>query len=283
MRVISIKKFRVCICITCVMLILAGAAYLRGEATDMVELPILMYHSILKDSSRTGKYIVTPQQVENDMEYLESHGYKCVSAAQVRDYVLQGGILPEKPYMLTFDDGNYNNLTYILPLLEKHDAYAVISIVGSYSEEFSDTGEANAAYSYLRWEDIRELSASGRVEIGNHSYDMHSIADGRIGSQRMKGEDSAEYRKKFTDDFLYTQQLLEDNCGIEPVIYTYPFGAYCDEAKEILADNGIIMTLTCNEAINQISRDPKCLYQMCRFNRAGGIRTEDFFERCGIK
>lgn len=261
----------------------AAAWAIGGLAQEEVRLPILMYHSVLKDEARSGKYIVTPAQVEKDMEYLEELGYKCVSAKNVIDHVLDNEPLPEKPYMITFDDGNYNNLTYILPLLEKHDAYAVISVVGSYSERDSESGETNPAYSYLKWQDIRQLAESGRVEIGNHSYNMHSIKCGRIGSARARGEDSGIYCGKFSEDCDKTQKLLLNNCGIEPIIYTYPYGAYCDESREILHKKGFVMTLTCNEGINTLTNDPECLYLMRRFNRPAGADSADFMKKCGIK
>ena len=281
--VVKIKRVFVCFFAAVILFAALGAAYLHGVAEEGLQLPILMYHSVLKDTSRTGKYIVTPRQIEEDIEYLTARGYKCVSAENVINHVLHGEPLPEKPYMLTFDDGSYNNLTYVLPILEKYNAYAVISIVGSYSEQFSETGEANPAYSYLRWEDIKSLAETGRIEFGNHSYDMHSISNGRIGSARARGEDKWVYIDKFTRDYERTQSLLAENCNITPVIYTYPYGAYCDESQEILHNGGIIMTLTCNEGINTLTSDSDCLYFMKRFNRSGDLICSDFFERCGIK
>lgn len=281
--VIKIRKIFACLFAAAILFASIGAVYLHGLAEEEIRLPILMYHSVLKDTSRTGKYIVTPQQIEEDIEYLNSRGYKCVSAQNVINFVQQGAPLPEKPYMLTFDDGNYNNLTYVLPILEKYDAYAVISVVGSYSEQFSETGEANPAYSYLRWEDIKSLAASGRIEFGNHSYDMHSISAGRVGSSRARDEDKWVYIDKFTRDCERTQNLLAENCNITPVIYTYPYGAYCDESREILGKEGFVMTLTCNEGINKLTSDSECLYLMKRFNRSGNLISSDFFERCGIK
>ena len=266
------------ICITA-----AGIVCTCISAEETVNLPILMYHSVLKDESKTGKYVITPQSIEEDLKYLKERGYTGVSASDVINYVIHDGTLPDKPYLITLDDGCYNNLTYVLPLLEKYDAYAVISIVGSYSESFSESGDVNSAYSYLRWEDIKKLNNSGRVEIANHSYDMHSIGKHRIGSKKISWEDESEYIDKFSKDCLKTQRLLIDNCGIEPVIYTYPFGAYCEESHEFLNDNGFIMTLSCEEGINRITRNSDCLYTMMRINRPGKMSSAEFFTKHKIK
>ena len=89
--------------------------------------------------------------------------------------------LPEKPVMITFDDGYYNNLIYVLPLLKKYDMKAVISIVGSFTERAQELNDQNPAYAHMIWADIKALAASGYVEIGSHSYALHSVDKGREG------------------------------------------------------------------------------------------------------
>ena len=49
------------------------AAYLPSDGGKTLH--IIMYHSILKDPARTGKYVVTPAQLKADFEYLRKHGY----------------------------------------------------------------------------------------------------------------------------------------------------------------------------------------------------------------
>ena len=110
-----------------------------SEEADGVSLPILMYHSVLKDKSRAGKYVVSPDTLEQDMLYLKGCGYTTVVMEDLINYVENGVPLPEKPVMLTFDDGHLNNKTYVYPLLQKHGMKAVISIVGEYTELFSNT------------------------------------------------------------------------------------------------------------------------------------------------
>ncbi len=257
-------------------------AVMSISKNDEVALPVIMYHSVLKDTNSTGKYVVTPKSLEADLKYLSDRGYKSVSAQELIGFVNGDNELPEKPYLLTFDDGSYNNLTYVLPLLEKYDAYAVIAIVGSYSERFSELDEANPAYSYLRWCDIDEMRESGRIEFANHSYDLHSYDHQRMGARINKYEDKDEYKRLFEEDVLKTDTLLLDNCNINSRIYTYPFGAFCTESEEVLRNNGYMITFTCNEGINIISRKDKNLTLLKRFNRDGLVSTDEFFKKCKI-
>lgn len=248
----------------------------KSDGTDLV---ILMYHSVLKDPSRTGKYVITPQRFEEDLIYLKENGYSFVSAKQVVQYVYADAALPEKPVLLTFDDGMYNNSEYILPLLEKHDACAVFSVVGSYTDEYSEKNIANPAYSYLRWCDIKALSESGRVEFANHSYNFHSTTGPRCGSAKMKGESDLEYIENFHSDTQKLQSEFLSNCNFQPFIYTYPFGSVSRESARTLHKMGFLMTLSCTEGISRIQKGEDCLYLLKRFNRDGRLSTNQFFSK----
>ena len=96
----------------------------KAQTGKTVELPIIMYHSVLK--SRSGDYIVHPSELENDLKYIKENGYETVVMADLINFVYEGVELPEKPIMITFDDGYYNNLGYAVPLLQKYGMKAVI-------------------------------------------------------------------------------------------------------------------------------------------------------------
>ena len=62
-------------------------------------------------------------------------------------------------------------------------------------------------------------------------------------------------------------------------MFTYPFGAVSRESLPVIRENGFLMTLTCRERANLITRDPDCLYGIGRFNRSGLTTTETFMRR----
>ena len=190
----------------------------------------------------------------------------------------EGDDLPEKPVMVTLDDGYLNNLTYILPILEELDIKAVISVVGSYTVTFSETPDPNPNYAHLSYEDINAITASGHVEIQNHSYNMHSQSP-RFGSKRRQGENSQSYKAFFCGDCIKLQQLLKDKCGITPTAYTYPFGAITPDTTEYLKELGFKASLSCEEKCNYITRDPECLFLLGRYNRPSGISTREFMKK----
>ncbi len=243
-----------------------------------IPVPIIMYHSVLKSPKKQTKYIVTPSQLEADMKWLRDNGYTAVFVADLVEYVYNGKELPKKPVVITFDDGYYNNLTYMYPLLKKYNMRASISVVGKYSQDFSETMDLNPAYAHLTWSNIREMYESGYVEILNHSYDMHSNTL-RQGCAIMQGEGYGEYKAALTEDVMQTQRLLEENCSVVPIGFTYPYGHICKESEEILRELGFKVTLSCYEKINYITRDESCLYSLKRFNRDSTLSTKTFMSK----
>lgn len=243
---------------------------------DKVELPIIMYHSILRDTARAGDYVVSPDALASDLDYLKSNGYETVTISDLIRYVDGLADLPEKPVMITFDDGHFNNYLYAYPLLKERNMTAVISVIGSETEKFTNTGEENAYWSYLNINRLKEMSDV--FEIQNHSYDMHSQSP-RKGSTRIRGESKEDYQNILVSDTEKLQKLLTDNGISAPTCYTYPYGIYSSESEEIIESLGFLCTLTCEERVNTLTRNPECLFKLGRFNRPSGISTEEFFKK----
>lgn len=260
----------------------AAATAYRGAIPALsgnkgAELPIIMYHSVLKDTELSGKYVITPDTLRRDIDYLYNHGYTTVSAAEVLDFIDGKAELPEKPVMLTFDDGCYNNYGYVLPILEEKNAHGIFSIVGSYTDSYSSSGEANLTYGYMRWSDVREMLKSPCAEVACHSYAFHTNSGGRSGAGRAKNESARDYKKAFRSDTERFGKRCAEETGFSPVIYTYPFGAYDKESLEVLSAMGYRITLSCEEGMNYITGDASCASLMKRYNRPSGISSEEYF------
>ncbi len=240
-----------------------------------VFLPIVMYHSVTPQAS--GSYQITPAMFEADLQYLAAHGYETVSAAQLVDYTNGTGELPEHPVMLTFDDGFYNNLSIALPLLEQYDMCAVVSVVGTYTDVNAADDPHSDVYSYLTWEDINALLDSGRLEIGSHTYDLHSMEQ-RAGCSIMMGEDEETYTALLRADLQQLQSRMQEETGTLPIAFAYPYGYICKESIPVLKELGFLCSFTCYERPNYITRNPDCLFGLDRYNRSGTVTTKAFWE-----
>ncbi len=277
------RKYAVALLLLCAAAVLFSCMFLAadvqtsGEVQTGVRVPVLMYHSILKDPAAAGKYVVSPQTLEADLTYLKENGYSSVLSSDLAAYVNEGKPLPEKPVVITFDDGHANNLLYALPIFEKLDMRGVICVVGKYSEEFSDTDDHNPSYAYLSWTEIDTLVQSGRFEIANHSYDMHARST-RKGTMKKLGEDYDTYCVNLKTDLSKTQTLLKENCNITPIAFSYPFGSVCEDSVSVLRELGFAVSYGCAERVNYIT-DADSLYCLGRFNRPSGISTAEFMKR----
>lgn len=249
-----------------------------NASVDEIRLPILMYHSILEDPNRLGKYVISPAELESDLAYIQEQGYTTVVMADLIRYVDEGEPLPEKPIMLTFDDGQYNNYLYAYPLLQKYGMKAVLSPVVQWSEDVSEKPKEqnHAVYSYLTWAQLREMHESGVMEIQNHSYAMHDIGKGkRKGITKLAGETVEAYQKTLWEELIKAQTLLEENGIPVPTTFTYPFGAMCEEALPVIEEMGFRATLTCESRINRITRSPDCLMGLGRYLRPSGKSSQE--------
>ena len=240
-----------------------------------VFLPVIMYHSLTEP---TNDYQLSPADFAQDLAYLKSRGYESVTIAQLADYTHGKGELPAHPVLITFDDGFYNNLSAALPLLEQYDMQAVVSVVGRYTDELAPADPHVERYSYLTWEDIRTLLDSGRVELGSHTYDLHTN-NKRAGCSILLGEDVDAYTLMLRTDLETLQNRAKTETGASPAVFAYPYGFICRESIPVLKDLGFVCTLTCREEPNYITRDPACLYALGRYHRSPRYSTEEFFAK----
>lgn len=135
--------------------------------------PVIMYHHMLNEQSRWGEWTISPDEFKADLVYLKEHGYTTMLISELVSALKGEQEMPKKPIVLTFDDGHESTYAYAFPLLKEYGMKAVVSVIGRYSDLFSEDDSHHISYSYLQWQQIKEMSDSGLVEFGNHSYDLH--------------------------------------------------------------------------------------------------------------
>ena len=233
-------------------------------------IPSFMYHLVIDDKSKSGEYVITPEEFESDVTYLINNGYTPVFVSEVSGYFKGEGVLPHKPVLITFDDGYYNNYLNVFPILKKHNIKVNIALIGKYTEMYSSNGEINELYTHLTYDHIREMSESGLVEFGNHTYDMHKITALRRGVERAGLESDEEYRKVLYEDFMKIHNDIKENCGIDLKYFAYPYGFLSDTAESVLRDMGYNVFLTCDKGMNTVSEKSIDTIRLKRYNRPSG-------------
>ena len=201
-----------------------------APVTYELRLPVLMYHHVVYDWQECNEMTVTAGRLEQDLQWLAERGYETVLPRELA----AGAPLPEKPVLLTFDDGYRSNYELAYPLLQKYRAKAAIAVM-AYMQD-------NPGGNFLTWDMCREMTASGLVEIGSHGYAIHNL-DGRMGNfvpgqangvQRRKGESDDDFYCRVLDDLRYSFDRIAQETGAPPAYFAYPFGKTDPDADAYL-------------------------------------------------
>lgn len=250
----------------------------KAEEKEGISVPIIMYHQVSKKESCRGKYTVTYDEFKKDMLYLKEKGYNTINMTDLIEFVNGKGTLPDKPIIITLDDGFESVYAYVYPILKELDMCAVASVVGEYATFFTENPDHNLTYSYMDWDEISELVKTDVIEIQNHSYDLHKSSGNRHGIAKKKDENVASYNSEVGADIMKMQNVMKENTGYIPNTLTLPFGAYKKETIELAKSLGFDAILLCEEKVNKITQgDTEILYRLGRFNRPSHISSERFF------
>lgn len=249
-----------------------------AAALEEAEVPIVMYHLVTEKQKYIGKYGITPAELERDLQYLQANNYTTVVMRDLIAFVNDGAPLPEKPVMLTFDDGNESDHRYVLPLLEKYDMKAVFAIVGEYSDKYTAEAEKHptARYPNMTWSQIKELHESGRAEIQSHSWNLHTPP---TGSGEKRGESPEAYHARLFADLQRLQQACAAHLNYVPTTYVYPLGVLGKNSRAVLEELGMVASISCQEGRNILRLgDGDCLFRLYRTNRPAGRPIEEILE-----
>lgn len=257
--------------------VLSPAALSPDEISAQV--PILMYHHLSEDV--TNSEMVSPEQFEAQIRALSEAGYTGVSFDELQAYVLRGAPLPEKPVVITFDDGYESNYTLAYPILQKYGMKATIFAIGvSFGKDhYKDTNYAITPH--FGAAEAAEMAASGLISIQSHTYDMHQWPPYESGSAvrenilPLPGESEEAYVQALTEDFTRSRALLEDAAGQPVDVLAYPAGQYSTLAQVTLQSLGVHVTLSTNPGVNTVVRGlPQTLYAMLRFGITEDVTPE---------
>ena len=257
------------------------ASYWDAEAVPENELtarvPVLMYHHLTDGAQNSAT--ITPALFREHIQALSDAGYQTVSLAELRAYVSEGAPLPEKPVLITFDDGYASNYELAYPVLKEFGMKAAIFVIGSSvgKDTYKDTGAA--IHPHFSAAQAREMLDSGLIEIQSHTYDMHQSAalesgPARENMQPLDGETEAEFIEAMRADFDQNRALLEDVTGSAPFALAYPEGVYSDLTQAVAVESGIAITLTSDPGVNTLVRGlPQSLLGLKRWRVNDGTDT----------
>jgi len=244
--------------------------------------PVLMYHSFTEDPDEITDMTVSLDDFEAQLAALTEAGYQPVLYADLIDYVYRGVELPDKPLVISIDDGYRNNLDLAVPLLEKYGCRASIAVIGCSEGKDTYKDTDTPITPHFRLSDAAKYL--GTLEIQSHSYDMHQVKaldgeDCRRGVLQMADEEEEDYIRTLTGDYLKSKEQIEGALGVDCDIFTYPYGA-CDTLSEVVLHSlGVKVTTTMNPGVNEVIKGiPQSLYQLKRINVEGGMTSDELLD-----
>lgn len=265
--------------------LVAVVAVPRTPAAQTADVAILMYHAFTEDEADTDSLYTPVSDFARQLSALRDAGYTSVGYADLIEFVNGDGKLPEKPLLISIDDGYQNNLDLAAPLLEKYGFCANIAVIGVSigRTTYKDTGIPITPHFSL--EDARPWVKRGVLTVTTHSYDMHQVTavDGagcRRGVLQMRGEAEPDYIAALTQDYTHAQEQLAGLPGTPLPVFTYPNGAYSELSERVLQALGVQITVTTEGGANRLVKgEPETLRLLHRIHVWRGTKPDMLLSR----
>ena len=214
----------------------SGAAVLalalpgRGQA-QAVRIPVLLYHDL---SVHPGEEeTVVPSVFASQMEWLYGMGFRAVSFDEIGALDADSA---RRAVIITFDDGPASFLEHAYPLLAEYRFKATVTIIGQ-----KTTGVTSSHDPSLGWDECRYVAASGLVDIGCHSYALHTWGGWSSPERAMPA-----FNENLGKDLALFQDRCRRELGRPASVLAWPYGKHDRTSIEIAKQEGFRYILTSN-------------------------------------
>lgn len=216
-----------------------------AQGSDVTAITVLNYHKV------DDVYIalsIPPVEFERQMAYLRDNGYTTISPDELRNSLEMGVSLPDKPVLITFDDGYADNYQKAYPILKKYGYKATIFVI----TDFLSTNP-----NYITWDQAREMQANG-ITIASHTMQHKSLTD--LSDAAVRAE------------LAGSKAALSYQLGVEDVYFAYPTGTYNIHVMQLVQEAGYKGAFTIKYG------DVDAASSLFALERVPVFQTEDTFE-----
>jgi peptidoglycan/xylan/chitin deacetylase (PgdA/CDA1 family) len=198
-------------------------------------IPILLYHSVADHpSDAIAPYAVSPATFRRHLDAVAAVGASTLTVSGLRA-ALAAGTLPERPVLVTFDDGYRDTLAAAAPALAEHGmtstVYVTTGVIG---------GSGPGGDPMLGWPDIGELAALG-WEIGAHSHTHPQLDTLSVAAMQ--------------PEIAGSRARLQDGTGLPIDSFAYPHGYSDARVRRAVRDAGFSSACSVKNALSSPS-DP---------------------------
>lgn len=208
--------------------------------------PILMYHSIAPEPNEATRALsVAPEAFAEQLALLAELKFTPIDTADLARSWREGGPLPERPVLITFDDGYEGVHRHALPVLAKHGFASTLFVSTGWIRGAYDTG--GGLDTMLDWDQVRELANAG-VEIGGHSH-THPQLD-------QLGQDALWF------ELLRCKEIIAEELGRRPASFAYPYGYSSRRVRRTVREAGFSQSLAVGNGLARRRQGPYALQRV---------------------
>jgi peptidoglycan/xylan/chitin deacetylase (PgdA/CDA1 family) len=211
-----------------------------------VDIPILLYHHVAENKT-DHRYYVPPALFADQMQWLVDHGYQTITEATLAEVIRHGGKLPERPVIITFDDGNEDFFTAAYPVMNQLNLVGVAFII---------TNRVDLPR-FLSSDQLKELIDSG-WEIGSHTVTHPDMVRHSVNLNR---------------EIVESKTWLDQKFGIDVVSFAYPYGLSNASIMKFVADHGYTSAVGLGARVHQSEKN---LYLLSRTEIWGSFDMQQF-------
>lgn len=214
-------------------------------ASGSVTVPILLYHHV--SDTIQSQYSVTTAALEEQMKWLHDNGYETITISDLARLIRDGGSVPGRPVVITFDDGYLDLYQNAYPILQEYGFAGTAFIIG---ETVDTRGNLSS-------DQLRELISQG-WEIGSHSMHHTDLTLG-IG---------------WHEEITASKSYFEDKLGVEIRTFAYPYGLADSAVMDYTYSAGYTSAVGLG---SMVTHDSSTLYFLSR-KEVKSWYSLDFFE-----
>jgi peptidoglycan/xylan/chitin deacetylase (PgdA/CDA1 family) len=214
---------------------------MQGMPDKETRVTVLMYHGVGDAYNACQKrYCISAERFESHLRLLQSAGMVPCTIERFVAWLEGDGTLPERSFVLTFDDGFYGVYEHAFPLLVAMGWPATIFLVsGLIGKENIWTARANPAGKTYRLLGAREIE-----EMAGRGFSFHSHTRSHPDLRKLSSEALREELAGAREDL---ENLLERRVGY----LAYPFGWFDDKVIEAAKASGYRAAFSTHPGFNR--------------------------------
>jgi peptidoglycan/xylan/chitin deacetylase (PgdA/CDA1 family) len=217
---------------------------------------VLMYHSICEHigNEKHNKWRIKPKDFEKQMKWFYKNNWKSFTISEL----VKLDEIPEKSFVITFDDGYEDNYLNAFPILQKYNFKATIYLVPNQETNHWEEKNTSVLSKLLNEKQILEMQNSGLIEFGSHT----------LSHVNLSKIDSVQLEKELIESKKEIEKITNKECEA----FAYPYGKFDDKIVKAVKNAGYKNATVVKRGLFEKNND------VFTIKRVGILGTESFVD-----